>query len=657
MKKIISILMIFLSLCILVACNKNKETKNVEKPIDPLVVNGSSSYSVVIADDASECITYAAEELTSFIFQSTGVVLNIIKDSSASYGNENYISIGNNSLLENTNFNVDYSSLNQDGFIIKYKNKTIFINGYLERGTLYGVYDFLERYLGIRFLTSDCTHVPENKIVKLNEMDITEIPDFTCRLYLDCDTYAYFGNAQFTARSRQDTGYLWYVDSKYGEDPSMYMRYSDHNMHYFVDESIYNDPNKPETYHPEFYYVFPEPYTSYGPGVCISNGITESGELDETMDISVAKIVIEEMKKDILANPQAIYFLFEQEDSQHCCDCDKCQKNANKYQRSGMLIRFCNLISRELKKWAKEEGVRDNFKIVTFAYIYTNTAPVKEENGKFVPIDNTVIADKDVVIRMAGSYDANYSYFDEKQDNHNRLQNWKMCASNFMMWIHDKDFADYISYYPTLDDIKSNVIGMYNYGVTYAFMQGAQNCYNDWQSLLRGYIYRNLFWDTSLNTVDLANEFIELYWGDEASKYIKEFIDNYEKNYAISRKNHPDYLIATSQTKYLDPSFGCISLAFLNKQIDLIEAAKEAVNNNDKYSSIDKQVYLKRLAQCEATPKYTIMRFYDKFYSGIDSDAKMKFVNEVFDIIDLAGFNLVSELISVEAAKESWGIK
>ena len=48
-------------------------------------------------------------------------------------------------LLEQADFDVDYSSMNIDGFIIRTVGNMIFINGANNRGTLYGVYDFLEK--------------------------------------------------------------------------------------------------------------------------------------------------------------------------------------------------------------------------------------------------------------------------------------------------------------------------------------------------------------------------------------------------------------------------------------------------------------------------------------------------------------------------------
>ena len=65
------------------------------------------------------------------------------------------------------------------------------------------------------------------------------------------------------------------------------------------------------------------------------------------MDVSVAKIVIEEMKKDIIANPHADFFIFEQED---VIDPITDKDLIEKYTASGVMIRFCNVIASELQK-------------------------------------------------------------------------------------------------------------------------------------------------------------------------------------------------------------------------------------------------------------------------------------------------------------------
>ena len=55
-------------------------------------------------------------------------------------------------------FNTD--RFDPEDFRIVIQNNTIVIAGGKPRGTLYGVYTFLETWLGVRFLTADHTHVP-----------------------------------------------------------------------------------------------------------------------------------------------------------------------------------------------------------------------------------------------------------------------------------------------------------------------------------------------------------------------------------------------------------------------------------------------------------------------------------------------------------------
>ena len=79
-------------------------------------------------------------------------------------------------------------------------------------------------------------------------------------------------------------------------------------MHLYCPPEIYGKD------HPEFYFAHGEDakidredafgwYGSPHFTVCLNNGITEDGKLDQSMDVSVAKVVIEELKKDIIAHP------------------------------------------------------------------------------------------------------------------------------------------------------------------------------------------------------------------------------------------------------------------------------------------------------------------------------------------------------------------
>ncbi len=55
-------------------------------------------------------------------------------------------------------------------------NERIFILGGQNRGTLYGVYTFLEEIFGCRWYTSKVTVVPKRSVYKFNKIDISQKP-------------------------------------------------------------------------------------------------------------------------------------------------------------------------------------------------------------------------------------------------------------------------------------------------------------------------------------------------------------------------------------------------------------------------------------------------------------------------------------------------
>lgn len=656
MKKIMALLLAAIVLLSLVSCSNNNQSSDSSASqttvMTSLISNGTSEYSIVIPTDASECIKFASKELADFLYQSSGVQLDVINDNKVVGGK--YVSVGKTLLLAASGIQADYNALNLDGYFIKTVDNNIYIDGYLERGTMYGCYAFLEKYVGVRFFTADCTLVPKKDKIEFPVLNIVEAPDFTTRVYLNGDVYANFSDPLFAARTRQDTQLMKNYVSIYGEEPALFLRSGkDHNMHFFVDESIYNDPAKPETYHPEFYQSDPNFETT----LCLTNGITDDGELDDGQSISVAKIVIAEMEKDILANPNCKYFGFEQEDGQVYCQCDKCKKAAAKYQRSGVLIRFMNVVNRELKKWAKDINLNREFQLLTFAYSYTFAPPVKEVNGVVSPIDKTVVCDDDIVMRIAFAYDVNQDIFESRKGGylHNAISQWGLCAKSFMFWVHDKDYYDYLSYFPSFDNIKDNVLKMKEFGVANVLVQAAHNDNYDWQSNLRGYIYRNLLWDTSLSVDKLADEFIDNYWGETAAPYIKQFINAYEMNYAVALKTHPDYEIYTLQTEYVDPTKGCISIGFIRSVINILGEAENAVNSDTKLSYAEKQIFLKRIAMCKTTPYGTLWRNYYKFFPTNDSEQYHEFLVDFLKVANFAGIRYLRETLYLADYEETVG--
>ncbi len=166
-----------------------------EKTI-PVLRDGQSQLEIVLPAGANRVLQFAAAELQEYFRRSCQVelpVVNAPNDSKVS------IILGDNQWSRQAG--LDCTVLPRDGYYLKSVGRRIYIAGVdddkgnpaeafgwsvlFERGTLNGVYEFLERFLGIRFYFPGeiGTVVPKHQQLNLPQMDIYDRPDFPRRRY------------------------------------------------------------------------------------------------------------------------------------------------------------------------------------------------------------------------------------------------------------------------------------------------------------------------------------------------------------------------------------------------------------------------------------------------------------------------------------------
>ena len=138
-----------------------------------------SKWRIVVADDAIPSERYAAEEFKTLFRQLAGTDLPIVAQPKGKSGN---IYVGPGAVAKAGKLSFDAAAMGEEALRIRIAPKNMAIAGGRTRGTLYGVYEFFERYCGVRFLTFDQTHVPENaKTQPLPETDFSYTPPFSFR--------------------------------------------------------------------------------------------------------------------------------------------------------------------------------------------------------------------------------------------------------------------------------------------------------------------------------------------------------------------------------------------------------------------------------------------------------------------------------------------
>ncbi len=621
--------------------------------VNYLVKNGKTEYELLVSKTATKTELQAVKELSEYIKLVSDVSIKTVNVATGG----KYISIGRTQLLKDAKLNTDYKSLNDDGFVIKTVLGNVITDANTDRGFLYATYEIIEKVLGVRFLTADETYIKKASEIVLPNFDLVSVPAFRMRTYLNYSTYPHKTRKSLDIPFASHTRDLsnWYdFPEEYGGKTNTFSRVQGtHNSRFYIPASKYlpkevvydggyDDDWEP---HPELYFFKPNETPNHvkGTGMTINwlSGITPDGKLDKSQKISAVKIVIEELKKDVLANPYAKFFVIDQEDIHLIMPND--DETVKKYTPAGVVIRFLNVVATEIKKWANATLGNREVNIVTFAYQQTMHAPaVKNEKGEWKPIDKTVIPVDNLYIRLAYMSFHYYPYGDYRQPEEvlRMTYAWKSVCNHFWFWGYDAIFNDYFVYNPTIGQIKGTVTLMKEMGVDYFIMLASYDARYDWQSNIKGYAWAKLLWDITLDERELIDEFINLYYGRSAT-CVKEVMSILDKRY--------DEVVASLEVGH--DEYNCykeigqpknISVELLVSALNALRRGEEDVKTSD-LSNDEKQKLLTKLARISLTLKWMQVKYFDDFYPDKTNEQKISAIKEVYQLANACGCTRIAE--------------
>ncbi len=621
-----------------------------------LVDNGAAEYSILLPAEPTENVVSYSTELNDYIEDVSGTRLKVVKESSNITSIGNYISVGPTEAAKKAS--IETANIKYDGFVIKTVEENVYIVARLERGIQNGVYSFLERFLGIRWLTARETYIPENRTIQMNECDILEEPRFQMRDWMGGD----YNNIAFSAHRRYYRGDELYCND-YGSTHNTTDQANNSKIGYVKKVDI--DPTDPENRtlgetHPEYFSDMTNSAKDYE--LCMTNGIDENGELKEGQ--SVASLMIDNMKKSLANDAEAHqieYFMVGHVDNRNAyCKCDTCEERRVTYTDSGIWVIFINAVEEAVNSWLMETQQRKvNF--VIFAYQYTYAAPVvKNADGTYTAISPICEANDNIVIRLAPiDADFTYSYTDprQKETELDAVKGWASIASQFMLWDYVSNYIEYYWYFPTTHYMKENLQVFEDIGCVYAMLQSSYTQNNIWFDDMRNYIASRLFWNANWDVEFLMNEYIELFYGPVADN-VKQIVGLFENHYNELRLEEKlEVSILSEGSSFINKNYASEinPIGWLNRIIRTIDNAMLEVEGNPEVSNDEAQKAIYKLEDIKITPMRMILRNYASYYSP---ETKTEFAIEFFNLVEAHGVRYLGEtsIRSVATRKAECGL-
>ena len=453
-----------------------------------IIDNGRSDYSIVIPDDADTCIETAAQELQSYLEQISGVRLPCVRRS-LSDADAHAIRL-----------DASEPDAGPDGFRLLSGGTGLCILGGDSRGTLYGVYTFLEEYLGVRWFTPTLEVVPEQTTVVIDAaLDRTVQPSFSVRRN-DCPGT----NNAYRARTKMNVSF-WSDMPEYG-GALTYVLW-DVTLDKLVPDTLF------ET-HPEYFAQQPDGTRSTD-HVCLSNPDVL------TLSIQNARQAILDCKRD------AHYLHIGQKDNTNYCRCDACEALYEKY---GSVCAPTLLFTNALADALDEEF--PDFMFTFYAYNETDRPPKDlsmrcRENVAPV-LCGLHKACRSHPLTECGAVDGHETFWNLFGENEPTVAedfaDWVKVADTTYIYDYTINFLNSAQFFSNLETMQSTMRYMYDLGITgyiYNCGDGHEAAFNE----LRNYLLHKLQWDVNCDVSYHMNDFLSAYYGKDAAPYIREILD------------------------------------------------------------------------------------------------------------------------------------
>lgn len=466
-----------------------------------LISNNHSDYHICTNQYGDSASRYAGKELQKYLYLASNTLVPMFSDKCCKRGPEIIVGVDTRGIKLDERL----TSLSKEAYVIKRSGEDIIIYGNSGRATLYGVYRFLEEYVGFRAFSSDEIKVDEIDVLEINDLDIVQDFSFEYREVYFNDSF----DGSFASKNMLNSN-LANLSTEEGGKTKWFNCH--HSFSDLVNPNIYFDT------HPEYFSLIDGKRVKEHTELCLSNE-------------DVYNIALNKVNEWIDNNPDCEIFSVAQDEwmghfIKMACECENCKRidDANESQ-SGSIITFVNKIADKIKE------KHPNVLIHTFAYQYSRKPP------KLVkPSDNVIVRLTNIECSWAKSIKEEALINPNSRGGlfYKDLVGWSKITNRLYIWDYAVNFRNYLLPFPNFTSMAKNIELYKEMGVKGLLMQGNFSYGGGgYMDEAKAYVAAHLMRDDHKSLEELLEEFCYGYYGKCGGKildYIKLWEYNIKEN-------------------------------------------------------------------------------------------------------------------------------
>jgi hypothetical protein len=469
-----------------------------------VAVDGQPRAAILAAPTISVAERFAVQELQGFIEQMSGAKLPVCGPGEAPPGGEPdaWIVVGKTT-AEPRHEDLRLTGLGDEGFVIRTAGKDLIIAGGETRGTLYGVYSFLES-LGCRWWSDDASTIPQLSTIRVPATDRREVPKLVYREVLYQEQW---GANLWGVRNKitNMVGGASEIRPEWGGSGPVFHSSLVHSWRSLINESGMLDyENKAGKADEKWYALVPD----------WQGKLYRDQAQPCTRGPQVREAIITGALKRLREHPEDLFVTVGQEDGSAYCHCTEfgC---ADLVDREGSPAALVLDIANEAADRVAQEFPGKRVMAPAYAWgiklpktlrpqgnVMISLAPIENDFGHPVA---TATQERNVAFR---------GMFDE----------WAATGRPLWIWDYTTNFTHYLMPQPNLDVLAANLKYYADHGVTGYMAQGSHTCINAEFSRLRMWVLAKAMWNPGLDDRALVEEFCDGYYGAAGSAVLR-YID------------------------------------------------------------------------------------------------------------------------------------